>query len=538
MLLFENFHLLKTYFKGNIVPIEITSGVEAWETITQNKYRRWPNRKNPERLYPITSVEAKQSFTLSKDDSFFCIGSCFAREIEKTLNSMDYTVLSVIDTLPLSSKKVKNPEQVRLLKGGVSNKYNLPTILNELEWALVPELKFEEAYLYQTIDGLFENYHLTGPDYTDDLETSLKIRQTMNSTFEKIKEATVVVITLGLSEVWFDKEHSLYLNRAPSKYLIHRYPQRFELHVLDYPESYAYLEKIYTLLTQHLSKGFKLLITLSPIPLFATFRSQDVITANSYSKALLRTVIEAFVADKKNVDYFASYELSTLSYPQLVWKDKDFRHVDSYFVDYIVLSVMMQYLDEDTHKEDKYFKLMLAKAKVLYRSGYTNEAKAILEKIPNERLNAQERIIKKTMHSASDEKTGNKIIKIVSFFERYGLKQAFKYITNNYMKTKSTQQMMGFVDRWDGQTLSGWVINNQRDIATVKIVIEGQKEPITVKATEYREDVKKATGIDKICGYSATLSIEKSQKLLIQVIEEETGKELHNSSFYSDKYFS
>ena len=57
----------------------------------------------------------------------------------------------------------------------------------------------------------------------------------------------------------------------------------------------------------------KVIFTLSPIPLMATFRPQSCITANSVSKSILRVSIDNMLTKFKNENelfYFPSYEIT------------------------------------------------------------------------------------------------------------------------------------------------------------------------------------------------------------------------------------
>ncbi|SMO67881.1 GSCFA domain-containing protein [Paracoccus laeviglucosivorans] len=53
----------------------------------------------------------------------------------------------------------------------------------------------------------------------------------------------------------------------------------------------------------------KILLTVSPVPLGATFEARDCVISNSYSKATLRVVADMLTRDFDFVDYFPSYEI-------------------------------------------------------------------------------------------------------------------------------------------------------------------------------------------------------------------------------------
>jgi len=120
-----------------------------------------------------------------------------------------------------------------------------------------------------------------------------------------------VILTLGYVETWFDTKLGLYLNVAPPMQAIKAEPARFEFRVLSYHDILAGLDELHALLTKHRTKPLKMLVTVSPVPLLATFRDMDVLVANAYSKSVQRAALDEFLLDKAGVDYFPSYEIIT-----------------------------------------------------------------------------------------------------------------------------------------------------------------------------------------------------------------------------------
>jgi tetratricopeptide (TPR) repeat protein len=104
---------------------------------------------------------------------------------------------------------------------------------------------------------------------------------------------------------------------------------------MDYHDVLVELEAIHRLLASHGHPDFKLLLTVSPVPLNATFRPIDVMAANAYSKAVQRAAAESFVLAHDNVDYFPSYEMVIMSDRRLAF-EKDNRHVQGPMVDRVV----------------------------------------------------------------------------------------------------------------------------------------------------------------------------------------------------------
>jgi hypothetical protein len=135
-------------------------------------------------------------------------------------------------------------------------------------------------------------------------ERRLLVRRTLEQT-------DVLVLTLGLSEVWYDSETGEPLWRALTKR--HYDPQRHVFRVEKVTDTIRWLEKIESIRARHLP-SLKIVFTVSPVRLSATFRPISAISANSVSKAILRAGLDEFLrsqSDKLNrlLYYFPSFEI-------------------------------------------------------------------------------------------------------------------------------------------------------------------------------------------------------------------------------------
>jgi hypothetical protein len=87
--------------------------------------------------------------------------------------------------------------------------------------------------------------------------------------------------------------------------------KEYVFRVSRYQENLDNLEKIYKILKKY-NKECKLVITISPVQLWATFRQDmDVISANCNSKSTLRAAADEFVCRHDDTFYFPSYEIAT-----------------------------------------------------------------------------------------------------------------------------------------------------------------------------------------------------------------------------------
>jgi hypothetical protein len=77
----------------------------------------------------------------------------------------------------------------------------------------------------------------------------------------------------------------------------------------SYEENLANLERVYDLFTANNPHGH-IIISMSPVPLRATFRPMNALIANTASKSMLRAVVDAFArAHEDRVTYFPAYEV-------------------------------------------------------------------------------------------------------------------------------------------------------------------------------------------------------------------------------------
>jgi hypothetical protein len=331
------------------MPIEIISSQDAFSKL--DKFSRWPHPgKDGDRYTPLPSVNHTPGFSISSQDKLFTIGSCFARNVERALIALGLPVLSsIIDGT--------GPGE------NITNKYTTRTILHDLRVA------FEGADPLSTIhqNGSGNAVNLTfggkGADKAAPIEELLQKTNHYYNTMRRLRETDIVVLTLGLVETWYDKKAGVYINLAPPLRLAKQDPGRFELHVLSFDDIHSDVAEILRILRRECRSGVRFLVTVSPVPLAATFRGQDVLQANAYSKAVQRAAIETVVLKNNDVTYFPSFEMVTLSPPKQAWVDDDYRHVRPETVDRIMHLVISKYVNPATLAPGKHELLSLRKAK-------------------------------------------------------------------------------------------------------------------------------------------------------------------------------
>lgn len=278
-------------------------------------------RRNHEVFVPSLSGDWTKTLEVSRADPVFAVGSCFARGIEVALRSRDFQVLSYaaeFDDFELASPNVTGR--------GFTNKYSSFSIENELTWALDAEAQFPVESLVEVAEDTVVDPHVNPTLKWLDLASTIARRNIISEVYGRAAQAPLIVITLGLVETWTDLQERVRLNMAPTSEMVSLNPGRYQFEVTGFAENRDALDRISRLLNEHGHPDTQIVVTVSPVPLRATFSGRDVVAANAYSKSVLRAAAEEWCFDEPNVHYFPSYEIVTNSASDNAWK-ADGRHV-------------------------------------------------------------------------------------------------------------------------------------------------------------------------------------------------------------------
>jgi hypothetical protein len=216
---------------------------------------------------------------ITKTSRITSFGSCFAQYLAEHLHAAGYNVLG--KHLDLHSHIIRFGE-------GMVNTFS---IRQQLEWALDGR---------EMPDNLWfgPNKEIASADPTMRAETK-----------QIIESTDVFVFTLGLSEIWYDKISGEAFWRAIPKDMFNE--ARHGFRVSSCEENYANLVRIRELIRARRPSA-KIVFSLSPMPLMATFRPVSCLTASSVSKAILRVAIDQLMRDYSadpDLFYFPSYEI-------------------------------------------------------------------------------------------------------------------------------------------------------------------------------------------------------------------------------------
>jgi len=163
--------------------------------------------------------------------------------------------------------------------------------------------------------------------FTDQKERVQVLEEHKALTKEVFNQTDVFVITLGLSEVWYNKETLDTFWRAIPEDQFD--PEIHGFRVSSVQENIDNLTKILRLGTKHSPKA-KWIFTLSPVAIKATFRPVGCVTANTVSKSILRAAVDETIRNldgkegfrlNENLFYWPSYEIAKEYIPDAYRED-------------------------------------------------------------------------------------------------------------------------------------------------------------------------------------------------------------------------
>lgn len=244
---------------------------------------------NVSRMIPANAVQkyvlkgwAPDAPVITPGTQITAFGSCFAANISEWLARRNYRVLN-------KDENAKDAYVVTCGEGMV----NSFVIRQQFEWAWENKVFDEE---------LWHGYKAESYGY--DPEVQAETRRIFD-------ETEVFILTFGLSEIWYDEVTGNVFWRTIPKDVYD--PSRHKFRVSTVEENKDNLRAIYQLIRKHRPDA-KVIFTLSPIPLRATFRDNSCLTSNSVSKSVLRVALDEVVREYKDegvLYYWPSYEIIT-----------------------------------------------------------------------------------------------------------------------------------------------------------------------------------------------------------------------------------
>ncbi|WP_419900294.1 GSCFA domain-containing protein [Roseomonas sp. USHLN139] len=282
---------------------------------------------------------AQSQFTIGPTDAVATAGSCFAQHIARYLDRSGFSYLSV----EKGKSGLADLHGYDLFSARYGNIYTCKQLLQT----------FERAYgLFNPVDDVWQRQDgryidafrpRAAEDGFDDPAAVRQQREPHLAAVRKVfEECEVFVFTLGLTEAWVSKLDGAVYPLAPGVVGAGREDADYAFVNFKASQVSADLSSFIERL-RHVNPTSKVVLTVSPVGLVATYSGQHVLAANTYSKSVLRVAAEEVANTHTDVTYFPSFEIITGPQARGGYYAEDLRSVTPEGVE-AVMSVFEQHM--------------------------------------------------------------------------------------------------------------------------------------------------------------------------------------------------
>lgn len=302
---------------------------ESWQV--------WPgsyDNPSPDGTYPLP---ANTGVRITSETRIASMGSCFAREIKTVLLREGYSYITEETGHPASKHASAAWERVY-------NTFSMRQIFEYTFGEWQPRVRWWKAPQSGVIQDPFRRIIL----YEDREHAEADFEHHRRCSRRALERAQVLILTLGLTEIWEDVEDSAVICLPSGPYVNEGGDMsRYRFRVSRYEENLDNLMRIREIMRAH-NPSCAIIVTVSPVHLWATFRTDaDVISASCNSKSTLRAAADELVARYDNVHYFPAYEIATVYRPliggSIFAEGRENFHVNQETIELIMRMFFSQY---------------------------------------------------------------------------------------------------------------------------------------------------------------------------------------------------
>lgn len=307
-----------------------------------NDYQMWRravSRTIPSELDPV--VEPR--FKIRSTDKVATAGSCFAQHISKRIAKIGFNYFCT------ETNNQLNPEDaVKQNYGVFSARYgNIYTVqqLNQLFSEAVCDVPKHETY-WEKNSRFFDPYrpNIFPVGFSSEEELIEERKKHLQYVKEMFANTDVFVFTLGLTEGWRSRVDGAAFPLAPGVVAGSFNSHEHEFFNSSIDETRTELCSFISALTAF-NPSVKILLTVSPVPLVATYENRHVLSSTVYSKSVLRVAAQEAYDKFQNVDYFPSFEIITGSPTGGLYYEEDMREVNAIGVSHAMRCFISAYTE-------------------------------------------------------------------------------------------------------------------------------------------------------------------------------------------------
>jgi hypothetical protein len=293
---------------------------------------------NPADVDPV--VDAK--FIISKGDRIATSGSCFAQHLSRRLSNIgfNYFVTETVHPSVSEFSEKYNYATYTTRSGNIYTPRQLKQLLLRAYGHFSPQENFWEC-----TNGYFKDPfrpEIQPCGFRTISELIADRSQHFAAVREMAEKLGVFVFTLGLTEAWVDRRDGAVYPVCPGVTGGEFDPMKYNFVNMNVAEVLDDLRFSLNFI-RSVNPWAKFIITVSPVPLVATFEPRSVLVSTTYSKSVLRVAAEEVSATDTKVAYFPSYEIITGNFSRGRYFGDDLRAVTEEGVDHVMRLFLKHY---------------------------------------------------------------------------------------------------------------------------------------------------------------------------------------------------
>jgi hypothetical protein len=278
----------------------------------------------------------RSAFELSVADKVATAGSCFAQNIARRLSARGLTYYVVEPPPPGLSPadaKKRNYGTYSARYGNIYTTKQLVQLFDRAFDAFKPEIAiwagrrggFVDPFRPRIEEAEFPSQEALERDRALHLAQVRRMFETLD----------VFIFTLGLTEGWRFRKDGAALPLAPGV-------AGGEWDDADYEFVNSSVAEVTQELLEFIdrlravNKSARVILTVSPVPLIATYEDRHVLLSTTYSKSVLRVAAQEATARRSLVQYFPAYEIVTANANSHRYFEDDLRSMNKQGVDHVM----------------------------------------------------------------------------------------------------------------------------------------------------------------------------------------------------------
>jgi hypothetical protein len=302
-------------------------------------WRRSIERMNASDVDPVVGGR----FRISKSSKVATAGSCFAQHIARELKHSGYNYFVSEAAPPGLTEEAAKGRNYAVFSARFGNIYTTRQLVQLLARAYGRFRPKDSAW--KRNDGAYVDPfrpQIEPEGYPTASAVAIARENHLAAVRTMFEEMNVFVFTLGLTEGWRSREDGAVFPLAPGVVAGAMDGSRYEFVNFTVDEVRADLDDLVETLRQ-LNPAARIVLTVSPVPLVATYENRHVLVSTTHSKAVLRVAADYAAGRYANVEYFPSFEIIAGNFNRGAYYEEDLRSIRPDGVAHVMRLFMRHY---------------------------------------------------------------------------------------------------------------------------------------------------------------------------------------------------